>query len=136
VKTFEVIGSPGFETDKDRLREVAGMSFDRGRYPQGIARQMHAITTSPSRVRGLRQLRAPTVVVHGDRDPLVRFGAGKATARAVPGARLVTIEGMGHDLPRAAWPTIVGAIAENAARARETDPARPGSGRATETVSG
>jgi pimeloyl-ACP methyl ester carboxylesterase len=118
VKTFEVIGSPGFETDEERLREVAAMSFDRGRYPQGIARQMHAITSSPSRVRGLKRLRVPTVVIHGDKDPLVRFGAGKATARAIPGARLVVIEGMGHDLPRGAWPRIVGAIADNAVRAR------------------
>ena len=121
VKTFEVIGSPGFETDEERLREVAAMSFDRGRYPQGIARQMHAITSSPSRVRHLKRLRVPTAVIHGDKDPLVRFGAGKATARAVPGARLVEIAGMGHDLPCGTWPQIIGAIAENAGRARSEE---------------
>jgi pimeloyl-ACP methyl ester carboxylesterase len=117
VRTFEVIGSPGFETDEERLREVAAMSFDRGRYPQGIARQMHATTSSPSRRPRLRRLGVPTVVIHGDKDPLVRFGAGKATARTIPGARLRVIEGMGHDLPRGAWPPIIAAIAENARRA-------------------
>ena len=135
VKTFEVIGSPGFETDQERLREVAGMSFDRGRYPQGIARQMHAITTSPSREPALRELRVPTVVVHGDRDPLVRFAAGKATARAVPGARLAVVEGMGHDLPRGAWPRIIGAIMENAERVGDAgQDLADGRKRATETV--
>jgi len=125
VKVFEVIGSPGFETDEDHLREVAGLSYDRGRYPQGVARQLHAVTASPARSRSLRQVRAPTVVIHGDKDPLIRHSAGKATARAIPGARLVTIPSMGHDLPRGAWPRIVGAIDENASRSRRgrADPA-------------
>jgi pimeloyl-ACP methyl ester carboxylesterase len=118
VRVFDVIGSPGFDRDEERLRDVAAMSFDRGRYPQGIARQMHAITASPNRERMLRRLRVPTVVIHGDKDPLVRFAAGKATARAIPGARLHVIERMGHDLPRAAWPRIIDAIIENAERAR------------------
>jgi pimeloyl-ACP methyl ester carboxylesterase len=117
VKVFEVIGSPGFETDEPYLREVAGLSYDRSHNPQGIARQMHAITTSPSRAKTLRSVRAPTVVIHGDADPLVRPRAGKATARAIPGAELVMVEGMGHDLPRGTWPQIVGAITEIAGRA-------------------
>jgi pimeloyl-ACP methyl ester carboxylesterase len=136
VKTFKTIGSPGFETDEDRLREAAGLSFDRGRYPQGIARQMHAVTASPSRDRRLRQVRAPTVVIHGDKDPLVRFAGGKATAKAVPDARLVVIEGMGHDLPRGAWPQIIGAVAENAERAGEPGTVRAVPRRDAEAVSG
>ncbi len=120
VKVFEVIGSPGFETDEDHLREVAGMSYDRSHDRRGIARQLHAITTSKARARSLKQVRLPAVVIHGDKDPLVRYSAGKATARAIPGARLVTIPGMGHDLPREAWPRIIEAIAENAARARRS----------------
>ncbi|MGI8461498.1 MAG: alpha/beta fold hydrolase [Solirubrobacterales bacterium] len=127
VKTFEVIGSPGFETDEDRLRETAGQSFDRCRYPQGIARQLNALTSSPGRRRALGGVRAPTVVIHGDKDPLVRFAAGKATARAVPGARLEVVRGMGHDLPRGAWPQIVGAIVENARAAEDGRLAMPGS---------
>jgi pimeloyl-ACP methyl ester carboxylesterase len=59
----------------------------------------------------------PTLVIHGTKDKLVAPSGGRATAKAIPGARLVTIEGMGHDLPRGAWPQIVEAIAENAARA-------------------
>ena len=119
VKTFRVIGSPEFETDEEMLRKVAGMSFDRGRYPHGIARQIHAVTASPSRDRRLRQVRAPTAVIHGDKDPLVRFAGGKATARAVPDSKLTVVEGMGHDLPRGAWPRIIGAITENAGRSGE-----------------
>ena len=122
VKTFDVIGSPGFETEVERLREVAGMSYDRGRHPQGIARQMHAVTSSPNRRRALGDVRAPTVVVHGNRDPLVRLAAGKATARAIPGARLVVIDGMGHDLARGIWPRILEAIVENARRAEAREP--------------
>ena len=116
VRTFGVIGSPGFETDEERLREVAALSHERGRYPQGIARQLHAATASPRRSRRLREVRAPTVVIHGESDPLARPAGGRATARAVPGAELVMIEGMGHDLPRGAWPRIVDAIVENARR--------------------
>ena len=134
VKTFEVIGSPGFERDEERLREVAGMSFDRGRYPQGIARQMHAVTSSPSRERRLRQVRAPTAVIHGADDPLVRLSGGKATARAVPDSRLTVIDGMGHDLPRGAWSRIIDAITENVARVGEPGTARSAGGRAAETV--
>jgi pimeloyl-ACP methyl ester carboxylesterase len=117
VKTFEVIGSPGFETDEEHLREVAGLSWDRSHHPPGIARQLHAVTASPSRSKPLGRVRAPTVVIHGDSDPLVRTAAGRATAKAIPDARLEVIEGMGHDLPRETWPRIVDAIDENARRA-------------------
>ena len=117
VKLFGVIGSPGFERDEGELREIAGLSYDRSHDPRGIARQLHAITSSKPRAKSLRQVRLPAVVIHGDKDPLVRYSAGKATAKAIPGARLVTVEGMGHDLPRGAWPQIVESIADNAARA-------------------
>jgi pimeloyl-ACP methyl ester carboxylesterase len=112
-----VIGSPGFDRDEDDLREIAGRSYDRGRNPAGSGRQLAAIISSGDRTEGLRGVRVPTVVIHGTKDPLVRPSGGRATARAVPGARLVKIEGMGHDLPRQAWPRIIDAIAENAARA-------------------
>ncbi len=118
VATFRVIGSPGFERDEERLRYVAGLSFDRGSNPAGVARQLHAVTTSPDRTPALRNLSVPTVVIHGGSDPLVRPRGGKATAKAIPGSRLVIIPGMGHDLPRAAWRQILDAITENAARAQ------------------
>src|SRR5690349_12023482 len=117
LKMYRVIGSPGFDRDEDDLREIAGRSYDRGRNPAGSGRQLAAIISSGDRTEGLRGVRVPTVVIHGTKDPLVRPSGGRATAKAVPGARLVTIEGMGHDLPRQTWPRIIAAIAENAARA-------------------
>jgi pimeloyl-ACP methyl ester carboxylesterase len=117
VKMYRVIGSPGFDRDEDDLRDVAGRSYDRGRNPAGSGRQLAAIIASGDRTAGLRGLRVPTVVIHGTKDKLVSPSGGRATAKAIPGARLVKIEGMGHDLPRGTWPQIIGAIAETAARA-------------------
>jgi pimeloyl-ACP methyl ester carboxylesterase len=117
VTMYRVIGSPGFDRDEDDLRDIAGRSYDRGRNPAGSGRQLAAIIASGDRTEGLRKLDVPTVVIHGTKDRLVSPSGGRATAKAIPGARLVTIEGMGHDLPRATWPRIIGAIAENAARA-------------------
>jgi pimeloyl-ACP methyl ester carboxylesterase len=119
VKTFKVIGSPGYPFEEDRIREIAGRSYDRGHGTAGIFRQLHAITASGDRTRALRGVRVPTAVIHGKEDPLVRPAAGRATARAVPGARLKMIDGMGHDLPPALWPTFVEAITANATRAGE-----------------
>ena len=99
------------------MREIAGRSFDRGHSPAGIARQLHAITASGDRTPGLRKLELPALVIHGKNDLLVNPSGGRATAKAIPGARLRMIEGMGHDLPRALWPTFVEEIAANAARA-------------------
>jgi pimeloyl-ACP methyl ester carboxylesterase len=124
VWVFSRIGSPGFEPDDENLRRVAGLSYDRGMNPAGSLRQLAAIIASGDRTPLLRAITAPTLVIHGLRDKLVPLSGGRATARAIPGARLLTIEGMGHDLPRAAWPRILDAIEENAARAGEPAPAR------------
>jgi pimeloyl-ACP methyl ester carboxylesterase len=117
VRTFRVIGSPGYPMDEARLRQMAGASFDRGIHAPGPARQLHAVTASGDRTPALRRLNAPTAVIHGAKDPLIRPAAGRATAKAIPGARLQVIEGMGHDLPRQLWPTFTEEIATNAARA-------------------
>jgi pimeloyl-ACP methyl ester carboxylesterase len=119
VKMYRVIGSPGFDRNEDDLRDVAARSNDRGRNPAGSGRQLAAIIASGDRTERLRTISVPTVVIHGTKDRLVSPSGGRATAKAIPGARLVTIEGMGHDLPRGTWPRIIGAIAENAARAGE-----------------
>jgi pimeloyl-ACP methyl ester carboxylesterase len=119
LKMYRVIGSPGFDRDEDDLRDIAARSYDRGRNPAGSGRQLAAIIASGDRTSRLRGVSAPTVVIHGTKDRLVSPSGGRATAKAIPGARLVTIEGMGHDLPRATWPRLIGAIAENAARAGE-----------------
>jgi pimeloyl-ACP methyl ester carboxylesterase len=122
VKLFETIGSPGYPPDREELREWALVSYDRGIDPAGSARQLAAILAAPDRTKQLRGLDVPTLVVHGAADRLVMPSGGKRTARAIPGARLLLIEGMGHDLPRALWPRILDAIAENAARARLSAP--------------
>jgi pimeloyl-ACP methyl ester carboxylesterase len=117
VDTFSAIGSKGFPIDEETLRERALQSYDRGYNPLGISRQLLAIIASGDRTEALRKLDVPALVIHGDVDALVNISGGRATAEAIPGARLEVIEGMGHDLPRAAWPRIVDAIAENAERA-------------------
>jgi pimeloyl-ACP methyl ester carboxylesterase len=115
VRTFRVIGSPGYPLDEDWLRGYGRRAFARAVAAGGDAgagrRQLAAINASPSRVRGLGGVRVPTLVVHGEADPLVRPAAGRATAAAVPGARLVTYPGMGHNLPEALWASVVGEVA-------------------------
>jgi pimeloyl-ACP methyl ester carboxylesterase len=119
VQLFRLIGSPGFERDEAWLREVAARGYARGFNPAGSARQLAAIVAAPDRTPQLRQLRMPAVVIHGTADRMVHPSGGRATARAIPGARLVMIRGMGHDLPRDAWPQIIDAILDNAGRATE-----------------
>jgi pimeloyl-ACP methyl ester carboxylesterase len=114
LKTWQVLSGPGFPIDEDRIKERAGRSFDRGLSPKGTARQLAAILASGSRREALHSVRIPTLVVHGDADPLVPVECGKDTANAIPGAELVIIEGMGHDLPVAVAPKIVQAIAHHA----------------------
>ena len=123
VRVFRMIGSPAYRIDEERSRELAAATYDRSHYPAGTARQLAAILASGSRTAALRQLDVPTVVIHGESDPLVPLRAGLATARAIPGAELITIPGMGHDLPRELWPTFVDAIAKNADRATAKQPA-------------
>jgi pimeloyl-ACP methyl ester carboxylesterase len=129
VKTFKVIGSPGFPLDEERLRDVSGRSYDRGHSAAGVLRQLHAITASGDRTQALRGVRVPTTVIHGNSDPLVRPAGGRATARAIPSARLKLIDGMGHDLPRQLWPLFVEEIAANAARAGRGEAAKRRSSR-------
>jgi pimeloyl-ACP methyl ester carboxylesterase len=123
VKTFKVIGSPAYPMDEPRFRELAGRLYDRSHNPKGVLRQMHAIGASGDRTAALRKLELPVTVIHGTRDPLVRPSGGHATARAIPGARLRIVEGMGHDLPRDLWPMFTGEIADNASRAGWRAPA-------------
>ncbi len=123
VKTFKVIGSPAYPMDEPRFRELAGRLYDRSHNPKGVLRQMHAIGASGDRTAALRKLKLPATVIHGTRDPLVRPSGGRATARAIPGARLRIVEGMGHDLPRDLWPTFIGEIADTASRAGWRAPA-------------
>jgi pimeloyl-ACP methyl ester carboxylesterase len=123
VRVFRMIGSKGFPADEDRVRALAAEAYDRGHSPAGTGRQLAAIMASGDRTERLRELRVPTLVFHGRDDPLVPFRGGRATAAAIPGARLIAIPGMGHDLPREVWPRLVDAVAETAARAAATQAA-------------
>lgn len=124
VRTFRVIGSPDYPMDEERLRDLAGASYERSHSRAGITRQLHAISASGDRTQALRKLRVPTAVIHGASDPLIRPIAGRATARAIPNATLKVIDGMGHDLPPDLWPLLVEEITANAAQAkrRQTAP--------------
>jgi pimeloyl-ACP methyl ester carboxylesterase len=114
VGAWRVIGSAAFAADESALRARAEASYDRGIYPDGTARQLLAIGASGDRTQALRQLDVPTTVIHGADDVLVDVSGGKATAAAIPGARLELIEGMGHDMPVQLWPRFLDLIAENA----------------------
>jgi pimeloyl-ACP methyl ester carboxylesterase len=113
------IGSPGYPLDEAAVRDIARRSYERrpGTGEDG-ARQRAAVIASGSRRRGLATVRTPALVIHGEQDPVIRPKAGRATAAAIPGARLVTYPGMGHDLPRALWPSILGEISALAARSQ------------------
>jgi pimeloyl-ACP methyl ester carboxylesterase len=114
---FRAIGSPGYPFDERQFRERAEAAFDRSHgNPAGVARQLVA-SVLDDRTEELRKLRLPTLVIHGMDDPLIPVRAGRATARAIPGSKLVEFPGMGHDLPPALWPQLVEEIAGNAARA-------------------
>jgi pimeloyl-ACP methyl ester carboxylesterase len=114
IETYRKIGSKRFDFEEEHKRERAGRCFDRGIHPAGTARQMAAVVAAPDRTGLLGRVRVPTTVIHGDADPLVNVSGGHATAEAIPGAKLVVLAGMGHDLPRELWPQIIGAIVQNA----------------------
>jgi pimeloyl-ACP methyl ester carboxylesterase len=113
IKVFKAIAGPRFGVDEAWTRKIMAESFDRSYYPQGVARQLAAVLTQRDRRPSLASLKAPTLVIHGIDDPLVPMEAGKDTAKSIPGAQLMLIEGMGHDLPHGgAWPQIIDAIGE------------------------
>ncbi len=118
AELFKLIGSPAYPPDEQYLLDRAAESYDRCHHPAGFVRQLAAIWASPDRTDALGDVRVPTLVIHGEADPLITVSGGRATAEAVPGAQLLEVPGMGHDLPRELWPRFVDAIAENAARAQ------------------
>jgi len=117
VRTFAAIGAIRgviAAEDEERLRKVGRRAFERGSYPRGFLRHFAAIAASGDRTARLRRVRVPALVIHGRHDPLVRVAAGRATARAIPGARYLEVPDMAHFLPRAQWDRITGAIAAHA----------------------
>jgi pimeloyl-ACP methyl ester carboxylesterase len=118
VRTWKIIGSPGYPTTEERTRARAGETYDRGVTASGTLRQMMAILTQPNRSPKLRALKMPTLVVHGLGDKMVHVSGGRATAAAIHGAELLLIDGMGHDLPPALFETFADGIRRTASRAR------------------
>jgi pimeloyl-ACP methyl ester carboxylesterase len=111
-----LIHGTGMPFDEERARAKAERAVDRCFYPDGAMRQIAAIFAAPDRTAGLRSLRIPTLVIHGDQDPLVPPENGRQTAAALPNSRLIMIPGMGHSLPESVWPQVVDAVVEVTSR--------------------
>ena len=104
AKTWKILRVGSFPEDEALDRSRAERTFERGLNPAGVGRQLRAVLASGSRKERLRTVKAPTLVIHGTVDPLVRPEGGKDTAASIPGAKLLMIEGMGHALPIPMWP--------------------------------
>ena len=113
-KTWRVLRAGEFPADDGKDVKLAKLAFSRGLNPMGVARQMLAIFASGDRRARLANVKVPTLVIHGDVDPLVRVEAGMDTAKTIPGAKLAIVKRMGHALPEELWPEIVDAIAAHA----------------------
>ncbi len=117
VRVSNIIGSPRYRMPEERVRADAAEGYDRSYYPQGVARHFSAILGSGSLVHYNRRIVAPTVVIHGRADKLMRPFGGRAVARAINGARLVLFDGMGHDLPQQLWDRLISVLTSNFAEA-------------------
>jgi pimeloyl-ACP methyl ester carboxylesterase len=114
AKTWKILRGGSFPEDEALDRSRAERTYERGLNPAGVGRQLRAILASGSRKQRLRSVKAPTLVIHGSVDPLVRPQAGRDTAASIPGAKLLMIEGMGHALPIPMWPQVIDAIDKHA----------------------
>jgi pimeloyl-ACP methyl ester carboxylesterase len=117
IRSAEAIASPGYPPEREASLARAHETYDRGWSASGVARHMLAVLTQPDRTKRLAEIDVPVTVVHGLNDPLVHRSGGRATARAIPGAEHLEIEGMGHDLPPKLYDILIDAIAKTAARA-------------------
>lgn len=107
VRVSKIIGSPAYRKSDEQMRADAIENYERSFYPQGIGRHFSAILGSGSLKRYDARIAAPTVVIHGKADKLMRPSGGRAIAGAIPSARLVLFDGMGHDLPEPLWDDII-----------------------------
>ncbi|MBW2941831.1 alpha/beta fold hydrolase [Zhongshania aquimaris] len=117
LKTWQLISSPKFGDPVQQLRVRIEAAYERAHYPAGKARHMAAIMASGSRRKKLRNIKVPTLVIHGDKDPMLPLRGAKDTARRIPNARLELVAGMGHDLPEALLEKLVGLILGHVQRA-------------------
>ena len=114
VRTFKVLSGAAMPLSEALARKWAEQSYKRGLNPAGVARQFAAIMAAGDRTEKLKSISIPTLVIHGDVDPLLPVECGLATATAIPGSRLKIIQEMGHALPEAVWPQIVAEITRHA----------------------
>lgn len=117
VKLFSIIGSPAYPVPRQEQEAFAQRLLTRSYHPAGVKRQFMAVLSSGNLKPWAKKIRVPTVVIHGDRDPLLRPACGRAVARAIQGSRLHLVAGMGHDLPQGLWPKLTGLLADNARQA-------------------
>jgi len=113
VNMWRKVWSPGFPFEEKRVRTLMAESYDRSYYPQGLARQGVAVLAHGYQKSSIASIKAPTLVIHGDKDTLMSVEGGKETAQLIPGSKLLIIEGMGHDMPKAVWPKIITAISNH-----------------------
>ena len=118
VRNVAVFNGPNFLPSDSELRKRVQQLVDRSSYPQGARRQFDAVLGTGSLLRYSKAITAPTVVLHGSADPMVRLRNGRAIAEAIPGARFVVVDGMGHDLPEPVWRPVIEALTENFALAK------------------
>jgi pimeloyl-ACP methyl ester carboxylesterase len=110
VNFWRMLWSPGFPFDEKRLCRVLAEGYDRSYYPPGMIRQSLAVLKNGYRKSLIASIKAPTLIIHGDEDSLMSVEGGKEMAQLIPGAKLLIINGMGHDMPKEAWPKIIDAI--------------------------
>jgi len=114
ISDYKVFFGSGYPLDEEWFRNLTAQLYDRSFYPAGITRQLMALMLHGDRRERLRSVKAPTLVVHGNEDPVLRVECGKDLADAIPGAELMIVEGMGHDMPHGgAWPKITAAIVKH-----------------------
>jgi pimeloyl-ACP methyl ester carboxylesterase len=130
ANTRAISSGTAFPFDAEAVRRGAARSYDRAYHPKGTGRQFAAILAAGDRTEALRGIEVPTLVVHGTEDQVIAVSGGEATAAAIPGARLLLVPGLGHELPPGFWPTLADALAENADRGATLEPPEPPANRA------
>ena len=117
ANTRAISTGTAYPFDEEAVREGLARGYDRAYHPKGTGRQFAAILAAGDRTGALGRVRVPTLVVHGEEDQVIGVSGGQATAAAIPGARLLLVPGLGHELPPGFWPTLADALVENADRA-------------------